>query len=144
MHKRFELLIHFIRLLMKLITPGGAKALVAENLALKQQLFTLNRRRLRSPALTTFDRAFFGVLAQLISPNRIKKIAVVLKPATIINFHRALVNHKISKRIFASSIEMKTPSQIASNKNANKNVAQLESYRWKTHCNGLYQYPVAA
>ncbi len=59
MHKRFELLIHFIRLLMKLITPGGAKALVAENLALKQQLITLNRRRLRSPpALTTFENHY--------------------------------------------------------------------------------------
>jgi putative transposase len=58
MNKRFELLIHFIRLLMKLITPGGAKALVAENLALKQQLITLNRRRLRSPALTTFENHY--------------------------------------------------------------------------------------
>jgi putative transposase len=43
-----------------------------------------------------------------------------------------------------SSLEMNTPSQMASNENANKKVAQLESYRWKTHCNGLYQYPVAA
>ncbi len=58
MHKRFELLIHFIRLLMKLITPGGAKALVAENLALKQQLITLNRSRLRSPTLTTFENHY--------------------------------------------------------------------------------------
>ncbi|MEJ2420072.1 MAG: hypothetical protein P8Y45_24795, partial [Exilibacterium sp.] len=35
MHKKFELLFHFIRLLMKLITPGGTKALIAENLALR-------------------------------------------------------------------------------------------------------------
>ncbi len=94
MHKRCELLFHFIRLLMKLITPGGKKALIAENLALKQQLITLNRNRLRSPALTTFDRTFFGFLAQLISPNRIKKIAVILKPANILKFHQALVKRK--------------------------------------------------
>ncbi|MEJ2443726.1 MAG: hypothetical protein P8Y42_09750 [Exilibacterium sp.] len=79
---------------MKLITPGGTKSLIAENLALKQQLITLNRKRLRSPALTTFDRTFFGFLAQLISPNRIKKIAVILKPANILKFHQALVKRK--------------------------------------------------
>ncbi len=70
MHKRSELLFHFIRLLMKLITPSGKKALIAENLALKQQLITLNRKRLRSPALTTFDRIFFGFLAHLIQQNQ--------------------------------------------------------------------------
>ncbi len=48
------------------------------------------------------------------------------------------------KSIRTEFLEMNTPSQMASNENANKKAAQLESYRWKTHCNGLYQYPVAA
>lgn len=74
--------------------PGGVRAVMAENLALKQQLITLNRRNKRSPKLTSFDRFFYGLLAFIIGEHRIHKIAVILKPSTILKFHRALVKGK--------------------------------------------------
>ena len=40
-----ELLIHFLCTLFILLKPGGVKAVIAENLALKQQLIVLNREK---------------------------------------------------------------------------------------------------
>lgn len=94
MRVTFELFVHFTCTVFKLLKPGGVKAVMAENLALKQQLLTLNRNRQRSPTLTTFDRFFYGLLCFLINKSRINQIAVILKPTTILKFHKALVKRK--------------------------------------------------
>ncbi len=67
---------------------------MAENLLLKQQLITLTRQRSRAPRLTSFDRVLFGYLTFFISKNRLQKLAVILKPATLLKFHQALVKRK--------------------------------------------------
>jgi len=64
---------------------------------MKQQLLVLTRGRKRSPPLTTSDRFLFGFLALFISEKRLHKMAVIFKPATIIAFHKALVDRKYSK-----------------------------------------------
>jgi hypothetical protein len=43
-----------------------------------------------------------------------------------------------------SSLGMKTPKMMAMGNVTHKNIASLDEYRWKSHCNGLYQLPVAA
>ena len=43
-----------------------------------------------------------------------------------------------------SSLEMKTPKEMASDTTIDKKVVSLDSYRWKSHCKGLYQLPIAA
>ncbi len=96
MREKFELLTHFIVTLIKLLKPGGFKALVAENQAMRQQLLVMSRSKKRSPSLTTFDRFFFGFMSILIGEKRLPKIAVILKPETLLNFHKALVNKKYS------------------------------------------------
>tara|TARA_R110002072_G_scaffold301897_1_gene482780 strand:- start:1410 stop:2507 length:1098 start_codon:yes stop_codon:yes gene_type:complete len=101
MRETFELLIHFIVTLIKLSKPGGAKALMAENHAMRQQLIVLSRGRSRAPTLTTFDRFFFGVIAFFIGEKRLRKVAIILKPATILKFHKALVQRKYS-RLFSN------------------------------------------
>jgi len=80
--------------LLKLCKPGGVKALMAENIALRQQLITLNRKRNRAPRLTTQDRWLFGLAAGFITQTRLHKIAIVLKPATLLKFHKVLVERK--------------------------------------------------
>ena len=80
--------------MIKIVKPGGIKAIAAENIALRQQLITLSRQYKRSPKLTTSDRILFGFLSNLISPKRWNKIAILIKPATILKFHQALVNKK--------------------------------------------------
>ncbi|MFT5210495.1 MAG: putative transposase [Flavobacterium sp.] len=92
-----ELLIHFVTTVFKRLKPGGVKVVMAETIAIKQQLIVLNRHRKRAPALATSDRLLFGLLAMLISERRLQKVAVILKPATILAFHKALVKRKYSR-----------------------------------------------
>ncbi len=39
---------------------------------------------------------------------------------------------------------LKTPRRMAEENLTDRNVVSLDRYRWKWHCNGLYQRPVAA
>ena len=92
-----ELLTHYFITLIKLLKPGGVKRVMAESIAIKHQLIVMNRTRKRSPPLVARDRFLFGLLATLIGESRLQKVAVILKPATILAFHKALVKRKYSK-----------------------------------------------
>jgi hypothetical protein len=39
---------------------------------------------------------------------------------------------------------MKTPKMMAMENAGEKNIASIDDYSWKSHCNGLYELPVAA
>ncbi len=52
----FLLFAHMLATIAKLLKPGGAKALVSENLLLKKQLIIIGRSRKRAPNLTPYDR----------------------------------------------------------------------------------------
>jgi transposase InsO family protein len=43
-----------------------------------------------------------------------------------------------------SSLDMKTPAATAFGEDPGAKVASIDHYRWKKHCNGLYELPVAA
>jgi putative transposase len=88
------LLNHLVVCSIRLLHPGGIKPMAAENLILRQQLIVLNRSRRRSPRLTQIDRALFAILAHIIPQSRLHKPAIILKPATILKFHSALVKRK--------------------------------------------------
>ena len=87
-------LIHLIATLVKLLGHGGARSVVTESLLLKHQLLVLNRSRKRAPTLRPMDRIIAGLCATGISPLRLARCAIVLKPSTIIGFHQNLVKHK--------------------------------------------------
>ncbi|MBN4055266.1 hypothetical protein JYU12_00825 [bacterium AH-315-K03] len=97
MRELIELFIHLTCTVFTLLKPGGMKSLVAENLALKQQLIVVNRSRHRTPKLKTSDRFFFAFIHFFVSHRRMRKIAVILQPATILRFHKALVKKKYSR-----------------------------------------------
>ena len=80
MRNAFELIVHFFVTLVRLMKPGGVKLVMADTLAMKQQLIVINRGRKKSPPLTTSDRFMFGILALLIGENRTQKVAVIFKP----------------------------------------------------------------
>jgi putative transposase len=94
-----ELLVHFVATAIKLLKPGGVKVVKAETIAVKQQLIVMNRVRMRSPALVARDRFLFRLLAMIIGERRLQKAAVILRPATILEFHKALVKRKYSNFI---------------------------------------------
>jgi len=62
----------------KLARPGGVHAVVAESLVR------------RAPNLNSFDRFILALGSLFVSPSRIPKLAVILKPRTLLRFHEAL------------------------------------------------------
>jgi putative transposase len=88
------LLLHLLSTLTKLIRPGGYRALIAENLLLKQQLIIHSRSRQRSPNLSTQERTLLGFLSLFLNPRRIARIAIIIQPSTLLRFHTALVKRK--------------------------------------------------
>ena len=88
------IVIHLAVTSVKLLGRGGARAIVAENLLLKQQLIVLCRPRRRAPNLTVMDRFLFGFGTLFLSPGRICKVAIGLQPSTLLKFHEALVRRK--------------------------------------------------
>jgi putative transposase len=96
------LAIHLVVTLAKLLRPGGAKAVAAESLVLKQQLIISNRTRSRAPNLTSCDRFLLGLATLFVRERRILKLGVVVRPATLLRFHQALVQRKY-RLLFSSS-----------------------------------------
>src|SRR6266850_1066872 len=79
----------------KVCGPGDVRAVMAENLLLKQQLIVLRRARRRAPNLTQSDRLLCGFWSLFLSPERIRKVAIALRPSTLLTFHQALVRRKV-------------------------------------------------
>jgi hypothetical protein len=94
------LLIHLLTTVAKLLGPGGAKAIISENLLLKQQLLIVTRSRRRAPNLSTADRFLMGFWSLFLRPGRIAKIALSIWPSTLLNFHQCLVRRKY-RRLFS-------------------------------------------
>jgi len=88
------LLIHLIVTITRLFTPGGTRSVVAESLLVKHQLLILNRSRERAPNLRPLDRVIAGLGTGFMRPTRLLRSAIVLKPSTLLSFHRALVKRK--------------------------------------------------
>ena len=94
------LLVHLIVTAVRLIRPGGVRSIVAESVLLRHQLLIVNRPRQRAPDLRPVDRIVAGLCAGFMRPARRLRSAIVLKPATILQFHRSLIQRKY-RELFA-------------------------------------------
>ena len=90
----FILTAHLLVTLAKLARPGDFRVVAAESIAVKHQLLIMKRSRQRAPNLTSTDRLTLGVCALFVSRERLSKMAVILKPSTLLRFHHALVKRK--------------------------------------------------
>jgi putative transposase len=88
------LLVHFIATVFRLARPGGLRSVVAESVLIKHQLLIVNRSRRRAPNLCVLDRLIAGFCSLWIKPTRLVRVAIALKPSTLLHFHRALVLRK--------------------------------------------------
>ena len=88
------LLAHLFTTVAKLLGPGGARAVVADSLLMKQQLLITNRPRRRAPNLSVLDRFLLGYWSLFINPRRIQRAAVIIRPSTLLNFHNILKKRK--------------------------------------------------
>lgn len=103
------LILKFISVWLKLLTPGGVRAIAAENIALRKQLIILTRHQNRAPKLSAFDRITFGILAFMINFRRLSHVAILLKPATLLKFHHALVKRKYHLLFSRKSVKKPGP-----------------------------------
>lgn len=88
------LTVHLLVTCVKLLRPGGVRAVAAESLLLKHLIVISNRSRLRAPNLTTLDRFVLGRTTLFIRPLRISKLSALLTTGTLLKFHKALVDRK--------------------------------------------------
>jgi hypothetical protein len=70
------LFIHLLNTTAKLLGPGGAKAVIAENLLLKQQLLVVTQSRRRAPNLSNTDQFLMGFWSLFLQSGHISKVAV--------------------------------------------------------------------
>ena len=102
MRDLLTLTIHLLVTCMKLLRPGGVRAVAAESLLLKHQILISNRSRRRAPNLTTLDRFVLGLTTLFIRPHRISKLSALLATGTLLKFHQALVERKV-RLLFSST-----------------------------------------
>jgi len=79
-----------------MLRPCGAKALMAENISLRQQLIVIEHTRTRAPTLTIWQHLSFAAFTFLILPKRLYKTAIVITLATLLKSHKALIKRKYS------------------------------------------------
>ena len=102
------LAIHLLVTFAKLLRPGGVRAVAAESLLLKHQLLISNRSRQRAPNLTTLDRILIALTTLFVNPRRIQKLGALIKPATLLKFHKTLVDRKY-RLLFSSHYRRRKP-----------------------------------
>ena len=102
------LAVQLIVTLAKPTRPGGVRSVIAESLLLKHQRIISGRSRRRAPPLTTIDRFVLGLMVLFVRPRRIAKLAAILKPATLLRFHKALVDRKY-RLLFSSAGTRRKP-----------------------------------
>ena len=84
------LAVHLLAIIAKLLRPGGVRVVVAESLLLKHQLVISSRARRRAPNLNSFDRFVLGLGSLFVPANRFSKLAVVLKPRTLLRLRKRM------------------------------------------------------
>jgi hypothetical protein len=109
------LLIQLLTTIARLLGPGGAKAIVADSLLMKQQLLIMNRTRRRSPNLSVLDRVLLGFWSLLLSPHHIQRAAVTIRPSTLLNFHRLIKQPKYRLLYSAHRKGKRGPKALHSN-----------------------------
>ena len=106
---------------------------MAENLLLKQQLIVLRRARRRVPNLTPSDRLLCGSWSLFLSPERIRKVAIALRPSTLLTFHQALVRRKY-RRLFSSRSCSRKPGPKGPDQTLIRAIVELKSRNPRFGC----------
>src|SRR5215831_15737639 len=92
----FTFFLHAIVVIVQLARPGGFRSVVAESVLMRHQVLIPSRGRKRAPNLRSSDRIIAGLCTLLMRPARVQRSAVLLKPSTLLHFHKMLAKHKYS------------------------------------------------
>jgi hypothetical protein len=95
--------VHLIVTVVRLLKPGGLRAVVAESALTRHQILLLNRSRKRVPNLRVSDRIIAGLCTLLMHPSRLLRCGIVLKPSTLLHFHHVLNQTKVPHAVLAQA-----------------------------------------
>src|SRR5262249_11829394 len=126
-------LFHLAVVTAKLCGSGGVRAVMAENLLLKHQLIVLRRARKRAPNLRASDRLLCGFWSLFLSTGRLRKIAVALRPSTLLAFHQALVHRKY-RLLFSAGVRPKKPGPKGPDEALIRAIVELKSRNPRFGC----------
>jgi hypothetical protein len=96
----YDILVVFVYLIVtvvRLMKPGGLRAVVAESVPTRHQILILNRIRKRAPNLRLSDRIIASLCTLLMHPSRVLRCGMVLKPSTLLHFHHLLTKRKYAR-----------------------------------------------
>jgi hypothetical protein len=100
------LFLHLLATIARLAGPGGARSVVAESVLVKHQRLILNRSESGPPISARRIAWSPASVAFSLRPGRMIRSAIVLKPSTLLSFHRALTQRKY-RRLFSSKVATK-------------------------------------
>jgi putative transposase len=131
------LLAHFLTTLAKLLGPGGARAIVADSLLMKQQLLIINRSRQRAPNLTPIDRILLGFWSLFLKPHRILRAAIIVRPSTLLKFHDMLKKRKY--RLLYTARKTEKPGPNGASQELINAIVELERRNTRFGCPRIAQ-----
>src|SRR5262250_3778172 len=137
MHDVLILFIHLIVTVVRLARPGGLRSVVAESLLVKHQLRILNRSRKRAPNLRAAERVIAGLCILFMSPARVLRSAIVLKPSTLLHLHHVLAKRKY--RMLFSRKRRRPPGPKGPNKELIDAVVELKRRNLNWGCPRIAQ-----
>jgi len=89
-------------------------------------------QRRRAPQLTPWDRLVLGICALFVSPQRLRKMAVILQPSTLLRFHQALVKRKY--RLLYSPRKRRRPRPKGPSKELTDAVIEMKRRNLRRGC----------
>jgi len=92
------LLAHLLTTIAKLLGPGCIRAVIADNLLMKQQPLVIKRSRRRAPNLSALNRFLRGFCSLFLNPRRMQRAAVIIRSSTLLKFHDILKQRKYRLR----------------------------------------------
>src|SRR5215471_496784 len=100
--RHFGSFLHAIVFIIRLARPDGLRSVIAESVLMRNQVLILNRGWRRTSNPRSSDRIIAGRCTLLMRPARVLRSAVVLKPSTLVHFHKMLTNDKY-RLLFSST-----------------------------------------
>src|SRR5262245_57235588 len=88
------LFVHAITTLMRVVRPGGVRAVVQSSFLPNINWRFLNGSVRLARICRIGDRLIAGFCSLWIKPGRLRRVAIAFKPSTFLNIHRALVRRK--------------------------------------------------
>jgi putative transposase len=122
--------VHLVTTVLRMVRPGGLRSVVAESVLMKHQLLIVSRSRRRAPNLLVLDRLIAGFCSLWIKPTCLLRTGIILRPSTLLNFHRALVQRKY--RLLFSPKRRRKPGPRGPNADLIRAVVDMKQHnpRW--------------